>query len=284
MADGYCKPLALVYFGSFSVFLCVSVTLWLTKKRSSPQRHGDTEEHREEQTKRLMIRLKLKTIARASAPRCVDFARSVVNPRAYMQSIFTPFYTENRWGDPESVSGPGSSAERTTKLRRELPLLLKEIGARALLDAPCGDFNWMKDTVLGVEHYIGVDIIPDLIDRNQNQYGSDRTQFVVLDLTRDELPCVDVILCRDCFVHFSYRHIVAAIKNFKRSRSTYLLTNTYPGWRKNENIRTGAFRHLNLMLSPFNFPPSLRQINEKLPAEQAQFFGKTLELWKLADL
>ena len=231
-----------------------------------------------------MVRQMLKTIAPAAAARCLDFARSVVKPRSHMESTFTPLYNENRWGDSESVSGPGSTLERTTKLRRELPLLLEEIGARTLLDAPCGDFNWMKETALGLERYIGVDIVTDLVTQNRSLYGNDRTQFLLLDLTRDKLPCVDVILCRDCFVHFSYRHIVAAIKNFKRSRSTYLLTNTYPGWQKNENIRTGDFRHLNLMLSPFNFPPSLRRINEKLPEEQEQFFGKTLELWKLKDL
>jgi hypothetical protein len=68
-----------------------------------------------------------------------------------MESTFAPFYAENRWGDDESVSGPGSSLTRTAKLRRELPALLQKVGARTLLDAPCGDFNWMKDTPLGVE-------------------------------------------------------------------------------------------------------------------------------------
>jgi SAM-dependent methyltransferase len=227
-----------------------------------------------------MIAQKLKTIVRSAE----SFARTLLNPRGYMQSTFAPFYTENRWGDSESASGPGSNLARTTKLRSELPPLLEEIGARTLLDAPCGDFNWMKDTILDVEQYIGVDIIRDLVSRNQDLYANDRTQFLFLDLTRDELPRVDVILCRDCFIHFSYRHIAAAVKNFKRSRSTYLLTNTYPGWQNNTNIRTGDFRHINLMLPPFNFPSPLRQINEKLPEEQADFFGKTLALWKLSDL
>jgi len=220
-----------------------------------------------------MIHQKLKT-----------FARNVITPRKYMQSTFAPFYTENRWGDPESASGPGSSLERTIKLRNELPILLDEIGVRTLLDAPCGDFNWMKHTPLNVEQYIGVDVIPEIITRNQSLYANERTRFVFLDLTRDELPCVDVILCRDCFIHFSNHHIAAAIKNFKRSRSTYLLTNTYPAWRRNKNIQTGDFRYLNLLLPPFNFPPPLRQIDEKFPEEQAQYFGKTLALWKLDDL
>lgn len=223
---------------------------------------------------------KLKTFARSAE----QLARRVLRPRAHMESTFAPFYSENRWGDDESVSGPGSTLARTEKLRRELPDLLQDTGARTLLDAPCGDFNWMKDTQLGVEQYVGVDIIPDLITRNQELYGNDETQFLLLDLTRDKLPRADVILCRDCLIHFSFRHITAAIKNFKRSGSTYLLTNSYPAWSKNEDIRTGDFRPLNLTDPPFSFPPPIRQIHEKPPEEATQFFGKILGLWKLSDL
>jgi hypothetical protein len=139
----------------------------------------------------------------------------------------------------------------------------------------------MKHTTLNLEQYIGADVIPELIARNQSLYGNERTRFEFLDLTRDKLPRVDVILCRDCFIHFSYRHIAAAIKNFKRSRSTYLLTTTYPGWVDNKDIRTGDFRYLNLLLPPFNFSPPLKQIEEKTEEERAQYFGKTLALWKL---
>src|SRR5687768_17772234 len=60
---------------------------------------------------------KLKTFARSAK----QFARRVLRPRAHMEATFAPFYTENRWGDDESVSGPGSSLTRTAKLRRELP-------------------------------------------------------------------------------------------------------------------------------------------------------------------
>jgi SAM-dependent methyltransferase len=216
--------------------------------------------------------------------RAVDFARKVFKRRAYMQSTFANHYTDNLWGNAESVSGPGSSLNSTIKLRSELPLLLAELGAKSLLDAPCGDFNWMKETDFHLEQYFGVDVVSEIVDRNQKLYGNERTTFLVRDLTRDELPCADVILCRDCFIHLSYRHIAAAIKNFKRSRSTYLLTNTYPLWRSNGNIRTGDFRPVNLLLPPFDFPPSIRQIDEKSPEQRREFFGKTLELWRLADL
>ena len=153
-----------------------------------------------------------------------------------------------------------------------------------MLDAPCGDFNWIKETDLHLEQYIGVDVVGEIIARNQRLYGNERTTFLVRDLTCDELPCADVILCRDCFIHLSYRHIAAAIRNFKRTGSTYLLTNTYPLWRSNGNIRTGDFRPINVSLPPFYFPPSINQISEKFPEQRDEFFGKTLELWRLADL
>jgi hypothetical protein len=79
----------------------------------------------------------------ALTARLKTFVRNVLTPRNQMQSIFAPFYSEKRWGGGETVSGPGSTLERTAKLRRELPILLEEIGARTLLDAPCGDFNWI---------------------------------------------------------------------------------------------------------------------------------------------
>lgn len=227
-----------------------------------------------------MIPTKLKSIA----PRCVNLAQRILNRCAYMESTFARLYTDNLWGNAESVSGPGSTFNSTIKLRNELPLLLAELGAKSLLDAPCGDFNWIKETDLRLEQYTGVDVVADIVDRNQKLYGNERTTFLVRDLTRDELPRADVILCRDCFIHLSYRHIAAAIKNFKRSRSAYLLTNTYPLFRSNKNIKTGDFRPINLMLPPFDFPTSIHQIHEKLPEQQTEFFGKTLELWRLDDL
>jgi SAM-dependent methyltransferase len=209
---------------------------------------------------------------------------SFINRRRFMESVFSRLYEDNSWGDEESVSGPGSNFARTTKIRRELPELLKQHSLASLLDAPCGDFNWMKETDLGVERYIGVDVVPDLIARNQKLYGDQTRQFRVLDITTDDVPEVDAILCRDCFIHLSYRHINAALANFKRSNSKYFLTNTYLACRKNEDISTGGFRRLNLQMSPFNFPEPLVLISEKFAEEEMLYFRKCLGLWRLKDL
>ena len=42
----------------------------------------------------------------------------------------------------------------TATVKRELPRLLHDLGARSLLDAPCGDLNWIKDVDLGLDRYI----------------------------------------------------------------------------------------------------------------------------------
>ena len=201
-----------------------------------------------------------------------------------MKEVFSHIYRENLWGDPESSSGPGSGVARTAVFRDELSMLLKEIGARSLLDAACGDFNWMKETTLEVDEYIGAEIVPELASDNQRKYGNANTSFIELDITRDELPTADVILCRDCLVHFSFDHIVDSIRNFKRSESVYLLTTTFIRFPQNVDVSTGDWRPINLEIAPFSFPKPLAMIDEQCTHTGGIYADKRLALWKLEDI
>lgn len=64
--------------------------------------------------------------------------------------IFTGVYREAAWGT-RSVSGYGSAAEGTEKIRAGLPELWRQLGVRTLVDAPCGDFGWMRNIVHHLE-------------------------------------------------------------------------------------------------------------------------------------
>lgn len=64
-----------------------------------------------------------------------------------MSRVFSEIHLTNAWGHAETVSGPGSSLENTATLRRALPSLVTRYGLKRVVDAPCGDFNWMKTTV-----------------------------------------------------------------------------------------------------------------------------------------
>jgi hypothetical protein len=193
-----------------------------------------------------------------------------------LRNIFTDIYRSNFWADAESVSGRGSTIARTEVIRASLPVLLESVGAKTLLDAPCGDFNWMRYVDLNGIEYIGADVVLDLIERNRRLYEVKGRSFVVLDITSDPLPPVDVILCRDSLIHLSSRHVRAAIANFKKSNARFLLATTHVTVRENTDIQSGDRRPINLELPPFNFPQPLQAIAEDVE------LGKHLGLWSLA--
>jgi hypothetical protein len=197
---------------------------------------------------------------------------------------FSAIYRGNRFGSLESFSGEGSTLWQTRLIRRALPKLLTEIGARSILDVPCGDFNWIKEVPLGEVRYCGGDIVPELVEANQRNHGNERRSFRRLDIIRDTLPQVDLIFCRDCLVHLPFEAALAAIRNFKRSGSTWLLTTTFEDRQDNQDLIGLTWRTLNLRKPPFNFPEPARLINEGCTQENGQFADKCLGLWRLDDL
>lgn len=205
------------------------------------------------------------------------------------EAIFTEIYDHNKWNSTESVSGPGSTLQETTALRQKLPILLESLAIKKLLDAPCGDFNWFQHIYApSVELYIGIDVVEALIKKNNSQYAGDHTAFFHKNIITDVLPQVDMILCRDCLVHFPFKEIVATLQNFKKSGARYLLTTTFPDWQANTDINAlGGWRPLNLELPPFNLPKPLIVLSEELPVNQysnPKFASKSLALWELKDI
>jgi len=195
---------------------------------------------------------------------------------------FRHIYETNHWNEAESVSGPGSTLEETEPIRRELPALLAELGAASLLDLPCGDFHWMQQTDLGSVRYIGGDLVGDLIERNRAQHARDGVAFQKLDLVHDTLPAVDAVLCRDCLVHLSLADAQAALANIARSGAAWLLTTSFPGVTRNDDIVTGQWRPINLTLPPFNLPEPAKVIAEN--CTETEFADKTLSLWAVESL
>lgn len=198
-----------------------------------------------------------------------------------MKELFTNIYKKNMWGNSESVSGTGSSLTQTKTLIQELPSIIKQLQIKKIIDAPCGDFNWMKEIYKNTELYIGIDIVDEIIKRNKKEYPINNVQFFHMDITKDRLPTGDLILCRDCLVHFSFSDIHLALNNFKASQSRYLLTTTFTNLTCNHEIRTGNWRPLNLEIEPFNFPKPILVINENCTEGEMNYTDKSLALWDL---
>lgn len=177
--------------------------------------------------------------------------------------VFHEYFDDGKWFDGETHSGRGSTLAYTRRLRLELPVLLQAFGVRSMLDAPCGDFNWMAHVALPRSlDYIGGDVVEGLIAHNRERFAGPGRSFQVLDVTGDPLPSVDVWMLRDCLFHFSFDDILATLRNFERSDIPLLLTTSYFAARRNVDVDTGGYRQLNLEIEPFGFPPPLAQIDD----------------------
>jgi hypothetical protein len=204
--------------------------------------------------------------------------------RSEREATFAEILRTNLWGNVESVSGPGSTRERASAVREDLVALFRALGVRVLLDAPCGDFHWTSALGLELDRYIGIDIVEMLVAENLRKHAAPGRSFLVRDLISDPLPRADLVLCRDALVHFPHAEVRAALDNFKRSGSTWLLTTHFAGDRPNDDISLGDWRPLNLRHPPFNLPPPIHEIDERLTGEASHWADKRLALWRLGEL
>lgn len=218
-----------------------------------------------------------------ASERVVDALRLLRYKHAPIRSVFTKLYYEPV-AERDSLSGSGSDLIQTAAIARELPRVVGELGIETMLDAPCGDFYWMRHVKLNLTKYVGVDVIRELVMRNAERFGGNGRLFMCLDVTTDKLPQVDLIFSRDMTVHLSNNDAIAALRNFKRSKSEYLLTTTFPATEENQDILTGEWRPLNLQRPPFNFPEPLRLINEGCTEDSGRYMDKSLGLWRMSDL
>lgn len=200
--------------------------------------------------------------------------------------VFSAIYASRTWNEgtsDESASGDGSTVAATVNTRRILERVIREHGVRSLLDAPCGDFNWMRHVpldALGVT-YTGADIVPDLIARNRERYGGPGRSFARIDLVADPPPPAhDLVLCRDCIMHLPNADIARLLANISASGSKLLLLTVHPRITENTDIdRVGGYHGVNPSRPPFSLgEPIFCEPDE--PADRPKF-DRWLALYRL---
>lgn len=185
----------------------------------------------------------------------------------------------------DSASGEASDTVATGPLRKALPELVKSLGVRLLLDAPCGDCHWMSMIgFAGAEAYLGIDIVGAVVAQNRQRYGGGRRNFRVGDITRDDLPKADLVLCRDALIHLGNEDALAALRMFVRSGSRWLLTTTFDASRGNVDIESGSFRPVALEAAPFFLPEPELRIAEADPSAEGLFPDRSIALWSLTSV
>ena len=222
--------------------------------------------------KRITVRLRFQLwrLRDAMRDRCLG--------KAHRQTVFQRIHDQNLWGDAESVSGSGSGSAATCVVRLELPNLFQRYGIRSVLDAPCGDFHWMKDVAKSLDSYVGVDIVPQLIERLASTYQTDTVSFICADIVTEPLPSADLVLCRDCFIHLPTRLIRASIRNFRATGARYIFLTSDRDAEPYHDIPLGSFRRINFTRPPFSFPNPICSLTEE------ETGGRQLCLWDLQSL
>ena len=206
--------------------------------------------------------------------------------RIDLKKKFTEVYERNLFEGGDSLSGEGSDLVQTDRLRIEVPKLLKKMGVSSILDAPCGDYFWMKEVDLPVDRYHGIDVVQHVVEKNSRMFSSEKVEFSCRDITKDKLPEADLIFSRDCLVHLSFADCLDAIRNYKSSGARYLLATTFTNREANVDFRgpDDFWRTLNLQLEPFNFPPPISLINEGCTEQNGEYSDKCLGLWELESI
>ncbi len=171
-----------------------------------------------------------------------------------VQDRFTAIYRQSLWGSSETVSGPGSEKCYAANLVPALINLFERHDITSIVDAPCGDMNWMVDVLARRKlRYHGFDLVPELV-ASLKHLETEHLSIGVSDIRSMTFPGADLWLCRDCWFHLSYADIRASLNAFLASTIPYALLTSHINDRTfaNTDVRSGDFRLLDLFSPPFS--------------------------------
>ena len=195
--------------------------------------------------------------------------------------IFERIMRSRFWPSDKSLSGEGSTIAKTIILRKRLAEAFGKLDIRSLVDAPCGDMNWMRHLDFQFDSYIGIDIVPALIERlrQDEKQSSLSRHFQIGNITTDILPLADAILCRDCLVHLPFSEIKNARSLFENAGFRYLFVTTFPNRQTNDDCAVGSWRPLNMEAAPLNWGKPIMILSED---HEPPYEDKSIGVWRLA--
>jgi len=141
-----------------------------------------------------------------------------------IQKIFTRIYDNNTWGTDGTskfFSGGGSRGIAAEKYISLISNFIKSNNIKNIVDIGSGDFYIGKQILddVSINSYIGIDIVEDIIDYSNREFGTDQILFKCEDVVKTkELPDGDLCLIRQVLQHLdntSISIILEKIKKFK---------------------------------------------------------------------
>lgn len=178
---------------------------------------------------------------------------------AHLENTFTNIYTNNVWsmGQNDSKSGLGSTLMFTENIRKELVKIIADKKISKMLDTSCGDWFWMKLIQNDLCEYTGIDIVNEIIQKNNTNFSNDKTKFINCDFLSyiKTLPdkYYDLVFCRHTLEHLPSEYNIEVLNECKRV-SKYLLVTGYNiiDIKNTELINNMIYRPINIELTPYS--------------------------------
>lgn len=173
-----------------------------------------------------------------------------------------------RWYAPGgNGSGSGSTVDATVSWRKFLEEeILRLPEGSTVVDWGCGDWQHSRLLDWSRVRYVGIDVVPGLIERLQKDHGSSPAEFHLFDPSEDPAEILervvpqgaDLVICKDVLQHLDDAEVFRILKGFEMIGGTWLLVNDACGGDDdNRQIEVGACRHLDPLRPPFSLQGEL---------------------------
>ena len=190
----------------------------------------------------------------------------------YRKKIFNTIYSSNFWRDykdpsnVESKSGFGSDLPKIEEFIKSYRTFIIENKISSILDIGCGDFIYMNEILKDLSDikYTGVDIVPSIIDSNNNKFGNNNFQFKVMDAVEETIDGdFDLIMSRFVMIHLDNSDNKKFLDNIKKAGSKFIALTSAPSLEKNYDLKkTGKYRDVNLEIEPYNLKVKVKSITD----------------------
>lgn len=135
-------------------------------------------------------------------------------------------------------------------------------------------FQYWIEVSRKCKKYVGVDVVPELIEFNKNKFSTKNVSFKLLDITTDNLPKGDLVVVRQVLQHLTNKQIEDVLGKIQKSYKHFVLTEHLPkrkNFRPNVDIPTGPSIRANINSGllieepPFSFQHIERKVLSEVP-------------------
>ena len=159
-------------------------------------------------------------------------------------STLSEIYARGIWG---GGSGAGSNIENTLLYAAYVQHLIKH-GVRSIVDLGCGDWRFSQYLDLAGRDYLGVDVVPSVVEANTKAYAREGVRFICADVTTFDIPACDLLLCKDVLQHLSNANVSAILARAAVAETALITNDFHP---VNQDCNNGDTQPLNLAAAPF---------------------------------